>query len=543
MSMQDRPILLIDNDATAVKLVTDTLQPLGYTVVTASSGDAGLSTAKEQTPSLILINLAVPGSDGLNICKIFIGTKSLKDVPLVLLTLREGNYDPRYKSQYGIVEFLRKPVNPQELTSIVGKFALPASAAEAVEEPEAAETVEILEEDVPTASELEASIASYEEGAEPLTPIEETFEAAETVEVIPEEEVLEVAEAVEVIPEEEALEAAEVAFEIAETEEVTPEVEDVEEAVSEWAIPEEEVAEVSAEEEVPEWSVPEEEAAAEAPTEEEVPEWSAPEEEAAAEAPAKVEVPEEEAAAEDTDWSSLNDEPAPAAEEAFEFPDHTEEAGMPEEETPGEEAQLDFDVGESQEKEEELYEEPGGFAEQEEEYEIRPAALERAKRRRKSSRLLITLVAVLVLCAAAAGGYFFFVSGEDKVAPTPKKPTAPIAKKAEPAPKPTKPATKPPVTAAKRPKARAPVAAKKKPAPTRAYYVQFGAFRSHDNAKKLQKQLKGSGYDVFVKESFSGDKPLYFVLLSDRFTDKWTAFKQAKQIENTAHIGTAVHME
>ncbi len=521
MSMQDRPILLIDNDAAAVKLVTDTLKPLGYTMVIASSGDAGLSTATEQTPSLILINLAVPGSDGLNICKTFMGTKSLKDVPMVLLTLREGNYDPRYKSQYGIVEFLKKPINPQELTSIVGKFAPPASAAGAVEEPEAAEAVEILEGEVPNASELEASIASYEEGAEPLTPVEETFEAEEAVEVIPEEEVLEVAEAVEVIPEEEA-------FEVAEIEEVTPEVEAEEEAVSEWAIPEEEVAEVTAEEEVPEWSVPEEEAAVEAPA--------------------------EEPSAEDADWSSLSDEPAPAAEEAFEFPEHAEEAGMPEEETPGEEAQLDFDEGESQEKEEELYEEPGGFAEHEEEYEVRPAALELAKRRKKSSGLLIPLVVVLVLCAAAAGGYFFFISGKGKVAPTPKRPTAPIAKKAEPAPKPAEPAKKPPVTAAKKtpvtaakkPTATAPVTVAKKPAPTttgRAYYVQFGAFRSHDNAKKLQKQLKESGYDVFVKETFSVDKPLYFVLLADRFTDKWTAFKQAKQIENTAYIGTAVHME
>jgi len=476
--VQDRPILLIDNDITAVKLVTDTLKPLGYTVVTASSGDAGLSTATEQPPSLILINLAVPESDGLNICKTFMGTESLKDVPMVLLTLRGGNYDPRYKSQYGIVEFLRKPINPQELTSIVGKFAPPAGAAGAVE---------ILEEEVPTASELEASIASYEEGAEPLTTVEETFEAAE---------------AVEAIPEEEALEAAEI-------EEVTPE----------------------------------EEAAVEAPAEVEFPKWSAPA---------------EEPSAEDTDWSSLSDEPAPAAEEAFEFPDHTEEAGMPEEETPREEAQLDFDKGKPQEKKENPYEEPGGFAEQEEEYEVRPAALERAKRRKSSSRLLIPLVVVLVLCVAAAGGYFFFISGKYKVAPTPKTPAAPIAKKAEPAPKPAKPAQKPPVAAAKRPKAPAPVivakkpkapapvTAEKKPAPTttgRAYYVQFGAFRSHDNAKKLQKQLKGSGFEVFVKEMFSGDKPLYFVLLSDRFTDKWTAFKQAKQIENTTFISTSVHME
>ncbi|NIT04186.1 hypothetical protein GTO10_04670 [Candidatus Saccharibacteria bacterium] len=105
-----------------------------------------------------------------------------------------------------------------------------------------------------------------------------------------------------------------------------------------------------------------------------------------------------------------------------------------------------------------------------------------------------------------------------------------------------------PAPAAKKPVPPTPAPAAKRPAPPKPssgniYYVQFGAFRSKENAVKFQKELKDLGYDTFIKETTSEDVSLNLVLLSDQFSDKWTAFKQARQIKETSDIGTAVHME
>jgi cell division septation protein DedD len=168
---------------------------------------------------------------------------------------------------------------------------------------------------------------------------------------------------------------------------------------------------------------------------------------------------------------------------------------------------------------------------------------------------LVPVIALLVVSAAAAALFFFFpdkdifapvkdifISGKDKaVKPAPEKPAPTVAKKAEPTPAPKK---RPPAPARKL-VTPPPTPAAKKPATTagKTYYVQFGAFRSKDNAIRFQKELKDLGYDTFIKELTSKGETLNLVLLSDKFSDKWNAFKQARQIKETSDIGTAVHME
>jgi DNA-binding response OmpR family regulator/flagellar basal body-associated protein FliL len=540
--MQDRPILVIDNDASAVKLIAETLQPLGYPIVTAASGDEGLGMAKTHSPSLIFINLAVPGTEGLKICKSFM---SIIDAPLVLLTMREGKYDPRYKSQYGIVDFLKKPVDAQELVAKIGEFSLHQTKVDVVEAAEAEEVdaIEISEDEAPSASELAASVASYAEDEEPFTPAEEASETAGFVEAAPEMDVAEAAEIIEAVPDEDVLEAGEI-------ETVDEAIEDEEGKVGEWAIPEEEAPDF---EEAPSFE--------EAPAFEKVPAFEeAPafkESPAFEEAPAFEDTSSAEAApaAQEMAWGDLGEESS--AEEPF------EEHGMPEDTAPQGEEPSDEGGQKDQLPEgepfapdsEESYELPSM---DEKEYEVRPAALERAKRRKSKSRILVPIIALLVVSAAAAAFFFFFpdkdilapvrdifISEKDKaVKPAPEKPAPTVARKAEPTPAPKKrppaparkPVTPPPTPAAKKPATTAPTAGK-------TYYVQFGAFRSKGNAVNFQKELKVSGYYTFIKELTSKGEPLYLVLLSDKFSDKWNAFKQARQIKETSDIGTAVHME
>jgi CheY-like chemotaxis protein/cell division protein FtsN len=632
--MQKRPILVVDNDAAAIRFISDTLKSLGHTVISATSGGEALEQAKEHAPALIFINLAVPDTAGLKICKSFM---SIVDAPMILLTLREGKFDPRYRAQYGIVAFLRKPISAQELLEITSEHAPapePAPAAEAEgAESEGGEMFEIPEgEDILSASELEASLASFAEGGETLTPVEEEVEveAEEVLEAMPEEdvsgdeEVLEVVSGEEMPAEIEKIGEAEtepgyeeevpewtIPETVAETEGIAeeeardiampedePSREIAEEGISEfelpeepgeeqvptgdalpdWLIPEEEGPpwtpkegkEPAAEEEAPEWSMPEEGEADEGLE----PDWAVPEEEPLEEPPAAEEeapewsMPEEGEAGEglEPDWAIPEEEPLeepPAAEEETppmeEFErsvpgEEMTETGedlfeKPEEtfwETEGGEDAFGFDEEEPKRVEEPPVPpgEPVSPA-REKEYEVRPAALERQKRRKRKSGLLVPLLLILITAAVAGGVVLFFISGKGKAPTAPQAPPAPIAK-AEKAPLPPPELPEAEVrtsTPAEKPDVPQEPSASEPPSGGKLYYVQFGAFRSKANADSLKNRLKDKGYDTFVSESNLKGKPLYLVLLSDRFTDKWTAFKQARQIKNDSDIGTAVHAE
>ena len=132
-----RTALVIDNDENTVSQVSAALSPLGYSVSSASDAAAGLEMANNLVPSIMLVNLATPGSNGLELCKSIHGTDALKDVPIILLTLREGKFDPVYVKLYGIVSFLKKPFNDDSLLSLVSEhsIAVEGPAEEAFAEP------------------------------------------------------------------------------------------------------------------------------------------------------------------------------------------------------------------------------------------------------------------------------------------------------------------------------------------------------------------------------------------------------------------------
>ena len=127
-------ILILENDDSTIQQVSDALGTLGYTVASASSADEGLSQASSLGPALILLNLATPGTNGLEICKKIHSDDSMSHIPIILLTLREGKFDPVYTKLYGIVAFLNKPFENEALVSMVQEHA-PLSEAPAEEAP------------------------------------------------------------------------------------------------------------------------------------------------------------------------------------------------------------------------------------------------------------------------------------------------------------------------------------------------------------------------------------------------------------------------
>ena len=116
-------VLLIENDESTVIKAKEVLEGSGYSIVSVDDAQTGVSKASELVPTMMLINLATPGANGLELCKSIHNTEGLESVPIILLTLREGKFEPIYTKLYGIVAFLKKPFEDPELLELVQEHA------------------------------------------------------------------------------------------------------------------------------------------------------------------------------------------------------------------------------------------------------------------------------------------------------------------------------------------------------------------------------------------------------------------------------------
>lgn len=115
--MSTDPILVVDDDPKIVDLVRAYLQRAGYDVITAGDGDVALQIVERTTPSLIVLDVMLPGLDGLLL------TRYLRDthnrVPILMMSAR-GRVDDRIRGLVeGADDYLAKPFSPAELVERV----------------------------------------------------------------------------------------------------------------------------------------------------------------------------------------------------------------------------------------------------------------------------------------------------------------------------------------------------------------------------------------------------------------------------------------
>ena len=105
-------ILVADDDEHIVELVSMYLQRAGYRVESAADGDETLRKAAELHPALLVLDVMMPGPDGLQICK---ALRRRSDLPIVLLTARSSDIDKIAGLRFGADDYVTKPFNPDEL--------------------------------------------------------------------------------------------------------------------------------------------------------------------------------------------------------------------------------------------------------------------------------------------------------------------------------------------------------------------------------------------------------------------------------------------
>lgn len=107
-------ILIIDDEPSIVNLVSAYLKPEGYEVYTASDGIAGLKAAKAYKPDLIVLDLMLPGLDGIELLS---RLRRESDVYVILLTARTEETDKIVGLSVGADDYVTKPFSPRELVA------------------------------------------------------------------------------------------------------------------------------------------------------------------------------------------------------------------------------------------------------------------------------------------------------------------------------------------------------------------------------------------------------------------------------------------
>jgi len=116
----ERPILVIDDDADSRDLLRRTIEADGHTVALAPGGEEGLELARELRPSLITLDVMMPGLDGWAVLRQLKADPKLREIPVIMVTI-EGQKDLGYT--LGAVEHLTKPVDREMLVRLVRQYA------------------------------------------------------------------------------------------------------------------------------------------------------------------------------------------------------------------------------------------------------------------------------------------------------------------------------------------------------------------------------------------------------------------------------------
>jgi DNA-binding response OmpR family regulator len=128
-----KTILVVDDEPKIVTLARDYLEHAGFAVLTAGDGRDALATVRQRRPDLVVLDLGLPGLDGLDV------TRELRrdsTVPIVMLTARDDEFDKLLGLELGADDYLTKPFSPRELVARVR-----AVLRRAERPPDAAETI------------------------------------------------------------------------------------------------------------------------------------------------------------------------------------------------------------------------------------------------------------------------------------------------------------------------------------------------------------------------------------------------------------------
>ena len=114
-----KTILVVDDSSTVRKLIAGKLEKSGHEVFCCNSGVEAMEQLKELTPDLVLLDIAMPGEDGYQVCRQIRGWVATANTPVVMISGKDGSYDTTRGEAAGATGYITKPFGPETLMKAV----------------------------------------------------------------------------------------------------------------------------------------------------------------------------------------------------------------------------------------------------------------------------------------------------------------------------------------------------------------------------------------------------------------------------------------
>ena len=120
--MRGEKILVVEDTPMNMELTTDLLEVAGYEVIQAETAETGIERARAEAPNLILMDIGLPGMDGLTATAILKQDRSTKDIPIIALTSHAMKEDKERIMAAGCDGYITKPIDTREFPKTVARL-------------------------------------------------------------------------------------------------------------------------------------------------------------------------------------------------------------------------------------------------------------------------------------------------------------------------------------------------------------------------------------------------------------------------------------
>ncbi|VEP14374.1 Response regulator receiver sensor signal transduction histidine kinase [Hyella patelloides LEGE 07179] len=114
-NLKDHNILIVDDNPTNLSVIVDYLEDYGLTILVSQDGESSLKRAKYAKPSIILLDILMPGIDGYETCRRLKNESETKDIPIIFMTALSSTEDKIKGFEVGAVDCVTKPIQPEEV--------------------------------------------------------------------------------------------------------------------------------------------------------------------------------------------------------------------------------------------------------------------------------------------------------------------------------------------------------------------------------------------------------------------------------------------
>ena len=120
--MAGEKILIVEDNPMNLELATDLLEASGYVIIQAGTAEEGIKLARAESPDLILMDISLPGMDGLEATGDLKQNPTTKDIPVIALTAHAMKGDEEKSLAAGCTGYITKPIDTREFPKDVARF-------------------------------------------------------------------------------------------------------------------------------------------------------------------------------------------------------------------------------------------------------------------------------------------------------------------------------------------------------------------------------------------------------------------------------------